>query len=106
QIETHASLCAVRRHLACSSSKKGAVKDDGEPQAGCLRTKMRILLVEDEPRMANVIAKGLRDQSYAVDVAPDGEAALYQSSINDYDVIILDVLLPKHDGFEVCRELR
>lgn len=56
--------------------------------------------------MADVIAKGLREQSYAVDVAEDGEAALYQASINDYDVIILDVLLPKRDGFEVCRELR
>src|ERR1051325_11200070 len=67
---------------------------------------MRILLVEDEPRMANVIARGLREQTYAVDVAEDGEAALYQASINDYDVIILDVLLPKRDGFEVCRELR
>ncbi len=67
---------------------------------------MRILLVEDEPRMANVIAKGLREQSYAVDVAPDGEASLYQASINDYDLIVLDVLLPQRDGFEVCRELR
>ncbi len=67
---------------------------------------MRILLVEDEPRMANVIARGLREQSYAVDVAEDGEDALYQASINDYDVIILDVLLPHRDGFEVCRELR
>jgi DNA-binding response OmpR family regulator len=67
---------------------------------------MRILLVEDEPRMANVIAKGLRENTYAVDVAGDGEAALYQTSINDYDLIVLDVLLPKRDGFEVCRELR
>jgi DNA-binding response OmpR family regulator len=67
---------------------------------------MRILLVEDEPRMANVTAKGLREQSYAVDVAADGEAALYQASINDYDLIILDVLLPERNGFEVCRELR
>lgn len=67
---------------------------------------MRILLVEDEPRMANVIAKGLREHSYAVDVAPDGAAGLYQTSINDYDVIILDVLLPGLDGYEVCRELR
>jgi len=67
---------------------------------------MRILLVEDEPRMANVIQKGLREQSYAVDVAQDGEAGLYQSSINDYDLIVLDVLLPRRDGFEVCRELR
>jgi DNA-binding response OmpR family regulator len=67
---------------------------------------MRILLVEDEPRMANVIAKGLREQSYAVDVAQDGVSGLYQTSINDYDVIVLDVLLPHRDGYEVCRELR
>lgn len=67
---------------------------------------MRILIVEDEPRMANVIAKGLRENSYAVDVAATGEAALYQASINDYDLILLDVLLPQRDGFEVCRELR
>jgi two-component system copper resistance phosphate regulon response regulator CusR len=56
--------------------------------------------------MANVIAKGLREQSYAVDVAPDGINGLYQASINDYDVIVLDVLLPHRDGYEVCRELR
>ena len=56
--------------------------------------------------MANIIAKGLREQAYAVDVAYDGEAGLYQTSINDYDVIVLDVLLPERDGFAVCRELR
>ena len=67
---------------------------------------MRILVIEDDARMAGVIAKGLRENSYAVDVAQDGEAGLYQAAINDYDVIVLDVLLPKHDGFEVCRELR
>src|SRR5215510_3982121 len=67
---------------------------------------MRILLVEDEPRMANVIAKGLREHSYAVDVVSDGDAALYQTSINDYDLLLLDVLLPQRDGFDVCREFR
>jgi two-component system copper resistance phosphate regulon response regulator CusR len=67
---------------------------------------MRILVVEDEPRMASVIARGLREQSYAVDVAQDGADGLYQCSINDYDLIVLDVLLPQRDGFEVCRELR
>ena len=67
---------------------------------------MRILVVEDEPRMANVIGKGLRENSYAVDIAEDGEAALYQASINDYDLVVLDVLLPRRDGFEVCRALR
>ena len=67
---------------------------------------MRVLVVEDEPKMANVIAKGLREQSYAVDVAPDGDQGLYLTSINDYDVIVLDVLLPQRDGYEVCREIR
>jgi DNA-binding response OmpR family regulator len=67
---------------------------------------MRILLVEDEPSAAQMLAKGLREQSYAVDVATDGEAAIYQAGINDYDLVILDVMLPLKDGFEVCRELR
>jgi heavy metal response regulator len=67
---------------------------------------MRILLVEDEPDAARILAKGLRRQNYAVDLATDGEAAGYQASINDYDLIILDVMLPHKDGFEVCRELR
>ena len=67
---------------------------------------MRILLVEDEPSAARMMAKGLREQTYAVDLAEDGEGALYQASINDYDLIILDIMLPGKDGFEVCRELR
>lgn len=67
---------------------------------------VRILLVEDEQNAARMLAKGLREQTYAVDLASDGEAALYQASINDYDLIILDVMLPKKDGFDVCRELR
>jgi DNA-binding response OmpR family regulator len=67
---------------------------------------MRILLVEDEPSAAQMLAKGLREQCYAVDVATDGEAAVYHAGINDYDLIILDVMLPLKDGLEVCRELR
>ncbi len=67
---------------------------------------MRMLLVEDEPRVAHFIAKGLREQSYAVDIASDGEEALYQLSINEYDLIILDVMLPLKDGFQVCKEVR
>ena len=67
---------------------------------------MRILLVEDEPDAARMIAKGLREQTYAVDVARDGETACFMASTNDYDVIVLDVLLPVKDGLAVCRELR
>ncbi len=67
---------------------------------------MRVLLVEDEPQMAGFIAKGLRDQSYAVDIAVDGEQALAHADVNDYDIVILDVRLPVKDGLSVCRELR
>ncbi len=67
---------------------------------------MRILLAEDDKRIANFVSKGLRENAYAVDVATDGENALYQAAINSYDVIILDVMMPLKDGFEVCRELR
>jgi two-component system copper resistance phosphate regulon response regulator CusR len=56
--------------------------------------------------MAAFIAKGLRNESYAVDVAADGQAGLYQAEINDYDLVILDVRLPLKDGLTVCRELR
>jgi len=67
---------------------------------------VRILLVEDESRVAGFIARGLREQAYAVDLARDGDAALYQAAVNQYDLVILDVLLPGKDGHTVCRELR
>jgi DNA-binding response OmpR family regulator len=67
---------------------------------------MRLLLVEDEARAADVLAKGLREQAYAVDVAADGESALFRADITDYDALILDVMLPLKDGLTVCRTLR
>src|SRR5436190_3395319 len=67
---------------------------------------MRVLLVEDEPQAAHVLAKGLREQAYAVDVAGDGETALFQAATTDYDALILDVMLPRIDGFSVCRSIR
>ncbi|HEY0544477.1 MAG TPA: response regulator transcription factor [Pyrinomonadaceae bacterium] len=67
---------------------------------------MRVLLVEDDPRIARFVSQGLREQAYAVDVTADGEDALYKAAINDYDAVILDVMIPGRDGFEVCRELR
>lgn len=67
---------------------------------------MRLLLVEDEPDAARMLAKGLREQAYAVDVAADGAEACYQATVADYDAIILDVMLPVKDGLEVCRQLR
>jgi DNA-binding response OmpR family regulator len=67
---------------------------------------MRILLVEDERDAARMLSKGLREQTYAVDVAYDGEEALEKAGVNTYDLLVLDVMLPKLDGFEVCRQLR
>jgi len=67
---------------------------------------MRILLVEDEPSAARFIAKGLREATYAVDVASDGVAAAEQCQQYDYDAIVLDVMLPGRDGLSVCREIR
>jgi two-component system copper resistance phosphate regulon response regulator CusR len=67
---------------------------------------VRILLVEDDPRVSGVIARGLREQAYAVDLAPDGPQAVYLAAVNEYDVIVLDVMLPGKDGYAVCRELR
>ncbi len=67
---------------------------------------MRILLIEDEKKVARFISKGLIEESYAVDVAYDGEEGLYLAEVNDYDLIILDIMLPKKDGFEVLRSLR
>lgn len=67
---------------------------------------MRILLAEDDPTLAQFLSKGLREHSYAVDVAADGDAAVYQVAINPYDAIVLDVMLPRRDGFSVCREIR
>jgi two-component system copper resistance phosphate regulon response regulator CusR len=67
---------------------------------------VRILLVEDESRVAAFIAKGLREQTYAVDVACDGEQAIYHATVTEYDLVILDVMLPLKDGHAVCRELR
>jgi two-component system copper resistance phosphate regulon response regulator CusR len=67
---------------------------------------MRILIVEDDPDMSHFIARGLREQSYAVDVAATGETALEAASTTAYDILILDAMIPPPDGFEVCRQLR
>ena len=67
---------------------------------------MRILLAEDDRQLRESIARGLREASYAVDEAPDGERALFLAAVNEYDAIILDIVLPGRDGLEVCRQIR
>jgi heavy metal response regulator len=67
---------------------------------------MRILIVEDDPNLSGFIQKGLREECFAVDCAHDGEEGLLMAGATPYDLIILDVMLPKLDGFMVCRRLR
>lgn len=67
---------------------------------------MRILVVEDEPELAEVLKQGLKEERYAVDVAADGEDGLFQAQTHAFDLIILDILLPKLDGLRVLRHLR
>jgi DNA-binding response OmpR family regulator len=67
---------------------------------------MRVLVVEDEPRMSTLLERGLREEGYAVDVARDGTNGLWFAIENEYDAIVLDVMLPELDGLEVCRQLR
>jgi two-component system, OmpR family, response regulator len=67
---------------------------------------VRVLLVEDEEKLGRLLGRGLREEGYAVDVAGAGEDALWMAHAVDYDAIVLDVMLPGVDGFEVCRRLR
>jgi len=67
---------------------------------------MRILVIEDEQKVANFIKRGLKEEGYSVDVACDGEEGYLLAKDNEYDVIILDVMLPKMDGITLCKKLR
>ena len=67
---------------------------------------MRILVVEDEPKLAGLLERGLAEEGHAADVAPTGEDALWMARSVEYDAIVLDVMLPGIGGVEVCRELR
>jgi len=67
---------------------------------------MRILVVEDEKKVASFIKKGLEEEHYAVDTAYDGETGLYMAEVNEYDLIVLDLMIPKIDGLEILRRIR
>jgi len=67
---------------------------------------MRILVVDDDRRLCSVVRRGLIEEAYAVDVAYDGEEGEYMAAVNSYDLVILDIMMPKKDGIEVCEELR
>lgn len=67
---------------------------------------MRILIIEDEKKVAHFIKRGLEEEHYAVDVAYDGETGLYMTEVNEYDLVVLDIMIPKIDGWEVLKRIR
>jgi len=67
---------------------------------------MRLLLVEDDAKLATAVCRGLRHEGYAVDHAADGDAAMADAHVWDYDAVVLDLMLPRRNGLEVCRALR
>ena len=67
---------------------------------------MRVLIVEDEPDLLRSLAQALREEGYAVDTAPDGEEGFYKAANYDYDAVVLDVMLPKMDGWQILSRLR
>src|SRR6266516_4265547 len=91
-----------------------AVEGRGRASAQALRPggdgQMRVLVVEDSVKMADLLRKGLRREGYAVDVTWSGQDAIWLATENDYDAIVLDVILeaddPEFDGFGVCRRVR
>ena len=78
----------------------------GRSTRGCDDGRVRILIVEDEPLIARAVKEGLESDGYAVDVSDRGDDALWRATEEDYDGIILDVMLPGMNGYVVCRELR
>ena len=67
---------------------------------------MRVLLVDDEEHLVGALRSGLQREGFAVDSAPDGEQGLWLATENDYDVIVLDIMLPRRNGYQVCAQLR
>jgi len=67
---------------------------------------MKILIIEDDEKIIDFLKRGLEEESYSVDFSKNGEEGLYLSSVNDYDLILLDIMLPLIDGIEVCKRLR
>lgn len=67
---------------------------------------MKILVVEDEKKISDFLKRGLKEEGYSVDIAHDGEQGYFLSSTSDYDLVVLDIMLPKLDGIGLCRKLR
>src|SRR5262245_796508 len=86
------------------TASHGAVISGSSPRSDNL--SVRVLIVEDELRMAGLIRRGLVNEGVAADVAGKGEDALWMVQAHDYDAVVLDVMLPGLDGFETCRRLR
>jgi heavy metal response regulator len=93
--------------MKVSGGNSDAVRSDSCHSAhSFVGLAMRILVVEDERKVARFLERGLREERFAVDIAGDGEEGLFKAQTNDYDLIVLDLLLPKKDGLQVLCEIR
>src|SRR5205823_14605125 len=88
------------------NSHRSFILASGNCPGGTGRSRVRILIAEDEVKMARAVRRGLEHEGYAVDVAADGEDALFRATEYDYDAVVLDVMLPAMDGFTLCETLR
>ena len=87
----------------------GSIHDSPAAQLVAMRAKLafvRVLLVDDDERLTDVLKRGLQREGFAVDVAHDGEMGVWMATENDYDAIVLDIMLPKRNGYQVCAALR
>src|SRR5205823_8479560 len=93
---------ADRSQRGREARQRQRLTDDATSVATDEALPMRVLIVEDEPRMADLIRRGLTSEGLAADVAGTGEDALWMTRAHEYDAIVLDVMLPRLDGFETC----
>ncbi len=97
-------LCFLIFSLLMPPSRKAFIPASGSPPI--LPEIMRVLVIEDEPDLNRVLAQTLREAGYAADIAADGREGLYKATTGEFDAIILDLMLPKMDGIEICKRLR
>src|SRR5262249_35493960 len=91
-----------RRMEIVVTEVKAETRPTGLPPVASYDSAVRILVVEDETKMATLLRKALEREGYAVDLADNGTEALWLGKENDYDAVVLDVMIPAPDGFEVC----
>ena len=90
----------------CVTRSKAMMESSATPSAEGMVATVRVLVIEDEPKMADLLCRGLIEDGYAVDIVTDGPSGYQAALVYDYDAVVLDVMLPGMSGFEICRKWR